>query len=103
MGRIGGLEQAFADVENAADAALKSASALTKLAKDLQKAAKEGNIAAIKRLQSRLGDSVGAVDANVSAAAYPSPSPQRPPCAAMAASASPISRTVSRKAAAICM
>ena len=68
MGRIGGLEQAFADVEGAANAALTSANALTRLAKQLQKAAKEGNIAAIKRLQSRLGDSVGAVDADVSAA-----------------------------------
>ena len=68
MGRIGGLEQAFADVENAADAALKSASALTKLAKDLQKAAKQGNIAAIKREQSRLGGALDDLSNGVSAA-----------------------------------
>lgn len=68
MGRIGGLEQAFADVENAADAALKSASALTKLAKDLQKAAKQGNIAAIKREQGRLGGALDDLSNGVSAA-----------------------------------
>jgi len=68
MGRIGGLEQAFADVENAADTALKSASALTKLAKDLQKAAKQGNIAAIKREQGRLGGALDDLSNGVSAA-----------------------------------
>ena len=69
MGRIGGLEQAFADVENAAAAALKSAAALTKLAKDLQKAAKQGNIAAIKREQGRLGGALDDLSNGVSAAA----------------------------------
>lgn len=68
MGRASGLEQAFADVENAADAALKSASALTKLAKDLQKAAKQGNIAAIKREQGRLGGALDDLSNGVSAA-----------------------------------
>ncbi len=73
MGRIGGLEQAFADVEGAAEAALKSASALTKLAKDLQKAAKQGNIAAMKRAQERLGValSVARKDADAAIASWP--------------------------------
>ena len=65
---MGRLEQAFADVEDAAEAALKSASALTKSAKDLQKAAKEGNIAAIKREQDRLDGALDDLSAGVSAA-----------------------------------
>lgn len=65
---MGRLEQAFADVEDAAEAALKSASALTKSAKDLQKAAKEGNIAAIKREQGRLDGALDDLSNGVSAA-----------------------------------
>lgn len=69
MGRIGGLEQAFADVENAAAAALTSSAALTKLAKRLQKAAKEGNIAAMKRAQEQFDAALDAVDKDAAAAA----------------------------------
>lgn len=65
---MGRLEQAFADVEGAAEAALKSASALTGLAKQLQKAAKEGNIAAIKREQDRLGAALAAARKDAAAA-----------------------------------
>ncbi len=43
------FEQAFSDTEKAADSALKSASDLTKQVKALQKAAKDGNITAIKK------------------------------------------------------
>ena len=68
MGRIGGLEQAFADVENAADAALKSASALTRLAKRLQKAAKEGNVAAMKRAQEQFDAALDAAGKDAAAA-----------------------------------
>ena len=68
MGRIGGLEQAFADVENAAAAALTSSAALTKLAKRLQKAAKEGNIAAMKRAQEQFDAALDAVDKDAAAA-----------------------------------
>ncbi|MCY4437238.1 MAG: hypothetical protein OXE05_07905 [Chloroflexi bacterium] len=42
------FEQAFSDTEKAADSALKSANDLTKQVKALQKAAKDGNITAIK-------------------------------------------------------
>lgn len=69
MGRIGGLEQAFADVENAAAAALKSAKDLEGLARRLQNAAKQGNIAHIKQWQGRLGDALSALGEDVSAAA----------------------------------
>ena len=65
---MGRLEQAFANVEDAAEAALKSASALTVLAKRLQKAAKEGNIVAIKREQDRLDGALDDLSAGVSAA-----------------------------------
>ena len=47
------FEQAFGDTERAAISTQKSATALVTLAKQLQKAAKEGNIAEIKRLQNR--------------------------------------------------
>ena len=47
------FEQAFSDTERAAISTQKSATALVTLAKQLQKAAKEGNIAEIKRLQNR--------------------------------------------------
>ena len=47
------FEQAFADTQEAATATIKSAAELGRLAKQLEKAAKEGNIAAIRRAQSR--------------------------------------------------
>ena len=66
---MGRLEQAFADVEGAAGAALKSAKDLEGLARRLQNAAKQGNIAAIKRAQGRLDGALSALSADVSAAA----------------------------------
>ena len=50
------FEQAFNDTESVAEVTAKSATDLAKLAKQLQKAAKEGNIAAIKRIQDKLND-----------------------------------------------
>ena len=66
---MGRLEQAFADVEDAAGAALKSANDLGRLARKLQKAAEEGNIAAIKREQDRLDGAMSDLSASASAAA----------------------------------
>lgn len=66
---MGRLEQAFADVEDAAEAALKSAKDLEGLARRLQNAAKQGNIAAIKRAQGRLDGALSALSVAVSAAA----------------------------------
>ena len=50
-----GFEQAFASVEEAAMTTVQSAGSLAKLAKQLEKAAKEGNIGTIKRTQGRFG------------------------------------------------
>ena len=55
------FEQACHDTETAAASTLKSATDLTKLARALQKAAKEGNVAAIKRTASRLDDALDAL------------------------------------------
>ena len=48
------FERAFCDTERAADSTLKSATDVAKLAKQLQKAAKGGNITAIKKTQGKL-------------------------------------------------
>ena len=48
------FEQAFGNTEEAADSALKAATDLVKLTRQLQKAAREGNIAAIRKTQGRL-------------------------------------------------
>lgn len=48
------FEQAFSDTEKAATSTVASAGDLVSLAKQLQKASREGNIAAIKRVQGRL-------------------------------------------------
>ena len=53
------FEQGFRDAERAAGSTLKSATDLVKVARQLHKAAKDGNIAAIKRTQSRLDDALG--------------------------------------------
>ena len=66
---MGRLEQAFADVEDAAGAALKSANELARLGKQLQNAAKQGNIGVIKETQAGLDGALSALGADVSAAA----------------------------------
>ena len=55
------FEQACGDTESAAASTLKSATELAKLARALQKAAKEGNVGAIKRTASRLDDALDAL------------------------------------------
>lgn len=49
------FESAFRDVERGADSTLQAANALVRQIKALQKAAKEGNISAMKRVQERVG------------------------------------------------
>lgn len=66
---MGRLEQAFADVEDAAGAALKSANELARLGKQLQNAAKQGNIDVIKKAQGGLDGALSALSVAVSAAA----------------------------------
>ena len=48
------FERAFCDTERAADSTLRSATEMAKLARQLQKAAKGGNIAVIKKTQDKL-------------------------------------------------
>ena len=48
------FEQAFGDLESASASTLKSAADLSKLIRQVQKAAQQGNIAALKRTQSNL-------------------------------------------------
>ena len=55
------FEQAFAGVEEAAQAAAQSAVGLAKLARQLEKAAKGGNIAAMKKAQGNLAAAIGSV------------------------------------------
>ncbi len=56
-----GFEQAFADTESAAASAVKSAADVAKLARGLEKAAKTGNINAVKKMQSELHSALGAL------------------------------------------
>ena len=53
------FEQAFSDTEKAATLTLKSATALAKLVRGLQRAAKDGNINAIKKASSSLDAALG--------------------------------------------
>ncbi len=55
------FEQAFSDMERAAASAAKSATGLTKLARALEKAAKDGNIAAAKRAQRSMNEALNAL------------------------------------------
>ena len=48
------LEQAFADVEHEASSALDSTKKLQSLLRQLHKSSREGNVAALKRVQGRL-------------------------------------------------
>lgn len=56
------LEQAFADTERAADAAAKAASGLAAIAKQLARAAQDGDIPRIRRTTEKLGSAVKAAD-----------------------------------------
>lgn len=55
------FEQAFGEMEKAAASTAKSAGDLTKLARALEKAAKDGNIAAAKRAQQGMGVALNAL------------------------------------------
>ncbi len=59
------FEQAFGDTEKAAASTIKSVNDLAKVARQMEKAAKEGNISAMKRAASQLNDAVGSVRQSV--------------------------------------
>ena len=59
------FEQAFSDTERAADSALKSAGAVNRHARALMRAAKAGNIAAVKRAQADLKSAMIALSQEV--------------------------------------
>ena len=63
---MGSFEQAFSDMEKAAASTAKSATDLTKLARALEKAAKDGNIAAAKRAQRSMSEAINALRQEVS-------------------------------------
>ena len=52
------FERAFSDTELAAESTLKSASSLMTQVRALRKAAREGNIAAVRRSQNRLDEAL---------------------------------------------
>lgn len=72
---MSGFEQAFSATEKAAAATRASAEELIKLAKQLEKASKEGNIAVLKRVQGRLDAALGSLGQTVTNAvkAWPLP------------------------------
>lgn len=55
------FEQAFSDAERAAESVIKSTGDLARHARALKKAAQEGNVAGVKRAQSRIDDAVSAL------------------------------------------
>ena len=62
------FEQAFSDTERAAEATRKAAADLVKQAKALERAAKTGNIATVRRTQDRLDDALSALRQEVARA-----------------------------------
>ena len=60
------FEQAFSDMERAAASTAKSAIDLTRLARALEKAAKDGNIAAAKRAQRSMSEAINVLRQEVS-------------------------------------
>ncbi len=63
------IEQAFSDTERAGESARKSATGLATRARALARAAKEGNIAAIRREQGRLAEALSSLQQEVQNAA----------------------------------
>ena len=63
------FEQGFADAENAADSVLKALNSVSTLARQLRKAARDGNIAAVRRTSERLQDGLNLIRQEVSNAA----------------------------------
>ena len=69
------FEQGFADSENAADSVLKALSNATTLARQLRRAAQDGNIAALRRTTERLEDSLTLIRQEIANAAGAWPFP----------------------------
>ena len=63
------FEQGFADTENAADSVLKALNSVSTLARQLRKAAQDGNIAAVRRTSERLQDGLNLIRQEVANAA----------------------------------
>ncbi len=63
------FEQGFAATEKAADSVLKALADVSKLSRDLRKAAQVGNIAAVRRTSERLQDGLALIQQEVSNAA----------------------------------
>ena len=63
------FEEGFAAAENAADSVLKAFGSVSMLARQMRKAAQDGNIAAVRRASERLQDSLGLIRQEVANAA----------------------------------
>ena len=63
------FEQGFADAENAADSVLTALTSVSALARQLRKAAQDGNIAAVRRSSERLQDGINLIRQEVANAA----------------------------------
>ena len=63
------FEQGFADAENAADSVLTALNSVSALARQLRKAAQDGNIAAVRRSSERLQDGINLIRQEVANAA----------------------------------
>lgn len=63
------FERGFNDTERAADAVLASAGDLARLARQLQKASREGNIGTLKKAREKLGDALDSLSQTVANAA----------------------------------
>ena len=63
------FEQGFSDAEKAADSVLKALGSVSTIARQLRKAAQDGNIAAVRRSSERLQDSLGLIGQEVTNAA----------------------------------
>lgn len=65
---MSGFEQAFGDVEQAAASTIASAQGLVSLARKMQKAAREGHVAGVKRTRGELDAALGELQGAVAAA-----------------------------------
>ena len=67
------FEEGFAEVESAADSVLGASNELARIARQMKKAAQEGNIAALRRASERLDDALAVLRQNTlnAAAAWP--------------------------------
>ena len=63
------FEEGFSEAENAAESVLKSLANVSTLARQLRKAAQDGNIAAVRRTNERLQDGINLIRQEVANAA----------------------------------